>query len=83
MHFASLVISIIYISSINKKQKKIPTKTLCYFQLKPQLQRLFLSSKKVNDKRRNAKNTNNDGMLRHPRYLETWNKIFLKHTLFA
>ncbi|CAI8587823.1 unnamed protein product [Vicia faba] len=69
--------------SVNKKYKKIPAKVLRYFPLKPRLQRLFLSSKKTEDMIWHATDTNNDGMLRHPRDSEAWKKFYLTHTWFS
>ncbi|XP_058770484.1 uncharacterized protein LOC131644106 isoform X1 [Vicia villosa] len=69
--------------SVNKKKKKIPAKVLRYFPLKPRLQRLFLSSKTAEDMRWHATDTNNDGILRHPRDSEAWKKFDLTHTWFS
>ena len=56
----------------DNNRKKIPAKVLRYFPLVPRLQRLFLSSKTVEDMRWHAIDNNNDGLLRHPRDSEAW-----------
>ncbi|XP_024642214.1 uncharacterized protein [Medicago truncatula] len=64
-------------------RKKVPTKVLRYFPLKPRLKRLFFSSKTAEDMRWHAVDNNNDGMMRHPRDSEAWKQFDLKHTWFA
>ena len=71
------------VSLLTRKKNKIPAKVLRYFPLKPRLQRLFLSSKTAEDMRWHATDTNNDGMLRHPRDSEAWKKFDLTHTWFS
>ncbi|XP_049378105.1 uncharacterized protein LOC125842859 [Solanum stenotomum] len=66
-----------------KKGKKIPCKILCYFPLKPRLQRLFMCSKTSplmswhHDKRVD------DGIMRHPADSMEWKKFDELHPSFA
>lgn len=63
--------------------KKVPKKVLRYFPLKPRLQRLFLSTKTAEDMRWHASNTNNDGLMRHPRDSKAWEEFDKSHGWFA
>lgn len=60
------------VSTNDDSTKKVPTKVLYYFPLKPWLQRLFLSTKTTKDMRQHAMDSNNDETMRHPRDSEAW-----------
>ncbi|XP_073219724.1 uncharacterized protein [Cicer arietinum] len=51
---------------MNEGRKKIPAKVLCWFPLKPILQRLFLSSKKFSSMTWHEDGRTKDGFMRHP-----------------
>ncbi|XP_058759362.1 uncharacterized protein LOC131632633 [Vicia villosa] len=66
----------------NYKKKKA-AKVLCYFPLKPRLQRLFMCSKIAEHMRWHALENNKDGLMRHPRDGEAWNNFDSIHPEFA
>ncbi|XP_061360965.1 uncharacterized protein LOC133304904 [Gastrolobium bilobum] len=66
-----------------KSKNNVPAKVIRYFPLKPRLQRLFLSSKTVEDMRWHAMDDNNYGIMRHPRDSEAWKRFDLINTEFA
>ncbi|XP_029126234.1 uncharacterized protein LOC114915544 [Cajanus cajan] len=76
-------VGMVEVTSEDNNLKKIPAKVLRYFPLKPRLQRLFLSSKSAKDMIWHAVDSNNDGMLRHPRDSEAWKHFNLTHKEFA
>jgi len=65
------------------KKKKIIAKVLCYFPLKPRLQRLFSCSKTAQDMRSHALDNNKDCLMRHPRDGEAWKTFDLIHPEFS
>ena len=56
----------------NRAKRKVSAKMVRYFPLKPRLQRLFLSSKIAKDMIWHSLDTNNDGLVRHPRDSKAW-----------
>ncbi|XP_016460942.1 uncharacterized protein LOC107784327 isoform X2 [Nicotiana tabacum] len=64
-------------------KKKQPAKILCYFPLKPRLQRLFMCSKTVESMRCHSSAGNQDGLMRHPRDSQAWKAFDLLHPEFA
>ena len=60
------------VSSTRKKEKKKPAKVLRYFPLKPRLQRLFMCSKIAEHMRWHMEESNEDGVLRHPKDGKAW-----------
>ncbi|XP_026384558.1 uncharacterized protein LOC113280117 [Papaver somniferum] len=65
------------------KGKKIPEKKLRYFNLKPRLQKLFMSPQPATDMRYHAEERINDGLLRHPADAKTWKNFDKRHPTFA
>ena len=55
-----------------KKEKKRPAKVLRYFPLKPRLQRLFMCSITAEHMRWHMEESNEDGVMRHPRDGKAW-----------
>nr|XP_025625188.1 uncharacterized protein LOC112717339 [Arachis hypogaea] len=64
-------------------RKNVSSKVLCYFPLKPHLQRLFLSSKTAEAMRWHDVAPKEDGVIAHPRDSEAWKMFDLKNTSFA
>ncbi|KAK6786969.1 hypothetical protein RDI58_015494 [Solanum bulbocastanum] len=67
----------------NKKGKKIALKILCYFPLKPRLQRLFMSSKTSSLMTWHHDERVDDGIMRHPADLIAWKSFDKLHPSFA
>ena len=53
-------------------RKRIPLKVLCYFPLKPRLQRLFMSPKTATEMTWHNDKRNKDGVIRHPVDSKAW-----------
>ncbi|XP_019232529.1 PREDICTED: uncharacterized protein LOC109213219 [Nicotiana attenuata] len=66
-----------------KKKQKMPAKILRYFLLKPRLQRLFMCYKIVEHMRWHVKDSNRDGIPRHPRDGEAWKRFDTTFPEFA
>ncbi|XP_070043487.1 uncharacterized protein [Nicotiana tomentosiformis] len=67
----------------NKKGKKIASKTLRYFPLKPRLQRLFMSTKTSSLMTWHKDKRVDDGIMRHPVDLMAWKLFDELHPSFA
>ncbi|XP_016459915.1 uncharacterized protein LOC107783459 isoform X1 [Nicotiana tabacum] len=67
----------------NKKGKKIVAKSLCYFPLKPRLQRLFMSTKTSSLMTWHHDKRVDDGIMRHPADSMAWKSFDELHLSFA
>ena len=59
-------------SVVKSKGKRKPAKVLCYFPLIPRIQRLFSSTKTLDDMRWHDEGRTKDGKLRHPADGDAW-----------
>ncbi|KAK6789635.1 hypothetical protein RDI58_013435 [Solanum bulbocastanum] len=67
----------------NKKGKRIASKSLCYFPLKPRLQRLFMSTKTSTLMTWHKDKIFDDGIMRHPADSMAWKSFDELHPSFA
>ncbi|XP_058076376.1 uncharacterized protein LOC131224956 [Magnolia sinica] len=65
------------------KDRKIPTKILRHFPLKPRLQRLFMSSKTASSMKWHEVGRTDDGILRHPSDSPAWKTFDHNHPSFS
>nr|XP_004494940.1 uncharacterized protein LOC101496411 [Cicer arietinum] len=65
------------------RRKKIPTKILRWFPLKPRLQRLYMSSKVAESMRWHHESRLNDGSLRHPADSLAWKNFDARYPTFS
>ncbi|RVW21982.1 hypothetical protein CK203_110263 [Vitis vinifera] len=65
------------------KKKKIPAKVLCYFPLKPRLQRLYMSSKTASHMKWHVDGRMEGEMMRHPVDSLAWKNFDNVHPSFA
>jgi hypothetical protein len=66
-----------------REKRKIAKKVIWYFPLKPQLQRLFMSSKTAKSIRWHGEDRREDGFMRHPVYTPSWKNFNYLHPNFS